>query len=76
MKYFYDTCSLLSCQHQAFQGEKFYISSITLKELENIKTSNNKDPEIKFKARKLIHLLNENKDQAERTYNYYKEFNI
>ena len=63
MKYFYDTCSLLSCQHQAFQGEKFYISSITLKELENIKTSNNKDPEIKFKARKLIHLLNENKDK-------------
>ena len=39
MKKFYDTCALLKLMHKAFE-EKFIISNITLKELENIKTSN------------------------------------
>lgn len=62
--YFYDTCSLLNELNNAF-NEKFLISSITLKELENIKTSNNKDQDIKFRARRLINLLAEHEDQYE-----------
>ena len=58
---FYDTCSLLKELQNAFT-QKFYISSITLKELENIKTSSSKDEDTKFRARRLIHLLNENEN--------------
>jgi predicted ribonuclease YlaK len=54
---FYDTSSLLKELNEAFK-ESFFISSITLKELENIKTSAHKDSDIKYKARKLIHLIN------------------
>lgn len=59
---FYDTCSLLSLGQRIFTEAQtpFYISSITLKELENIKNSSYKDQNTKFKARKLLHLLNEN----------------
>lgn len=59
---FYDTCALLELQEKAFE-EFFYISSVTLMELENIKTSNNKDNEIKYKARHLIKLLEENEEK-------------
>lgn len=66
MHYFYDTCALLNQGKEVFnQDEKFFISSITLKELENIKTSANKDSDIKFKARKVINLLATHKDQYE-----------
>lgn len=58
-KIFYDTCSLLNLQAEAFK-ETFYISSITLNELENIKTSGTKDEETKWKARQVLHLLKEN----------------
>ena len=61
MKKFYDTCSLLDLQEKAFE-EPFYISLVTLQELENIKTSANKDAEIKYKARKITRLLAENED--------------
>lgn len=55
---FYDTCALLDLNKIIFSTEKkFYISSITLKELENIKTSAYKDQDIKYKARKVIELL-------------------
>lgn len=64
MKKFYDTCSLLDLQEQAFE-EEFYISIITLKELEYIKTSANKDAETKYKARKLSRLLQDNEDKYE-----------
>ena len=37
MKKLYDTCSLLDLQEKAFE-EEFYISLVTLQELENIKT--------------------------------------
>ena len=54
MKLFYDTCSLLDAQKEAFEsGDKFYISSITINELENIKTSGTKDEETKYNARTL-----------------------
>ena len=57
---FYDTSSLLLKTDSLFiDKEPFAISSITLEELENIKTSNHKDAEIKYKARKLLHLLDE-----------------
>lgn len=63
---FYDTCSLLSAQKKAFEApEKFYISSITLKELENIKTSGTKDEETKYKARTLLNLLDKYEDKYE-----------
>lgn len=55
---FYDTNALLALQNKAF-GEKFAISQVTLRELENIKTSAKKDPEVKYRARKLTHLLND-----------------
>lgn len=63
---FYDTCSLLSLQQEAFNdGDKFYISSITLNELEDIKSSAKKDEEIKYNARVLSRLLYENRDKYE-----------
>lgn len=62
--YFYDTCALLNLLNDAFkEKENFYISSITLKELEEIKISANKDADIKFRARRLINLLIENEEQ-------------
>ena len=56
MKKFYDTCALLNAGERAF-AEPFYISMVTLRELENIKTSRNKDAEVKHKARKVTRLL-------------------
>ena len=64
MTKFYDTCSLLFLQQKVFEDNTpFYISDITLRELENIKTAYSKDEDVKYKARKLIHLLSENKDK-------------
>ena len=60
---FYDTSSLLLKTDNLFNSEEhIIISSITLSELENIKTSNSKDADIKQSARKLIRLLAENPD--------------
>lgn len=64
MRIFYDTCALLNKLHHAFNTDEiFYISSITLKELEGIKTSNSKEPDVKFRARRLINLLDKYEDQ-------------
>ena len=60
-KIFYDTCSLLNLQADAFK-KPFFISSITLSELENIKTSGTKDEETKWKARQILHLLKQNEE--------------
>lgn len=55
---FYDTCSLLSLQNEVFKtNNKFYVSSITFHELENIKTSAQKDEEVKYNARVLLQLF-------------------
>ena len=43
--------------------ERFFISSVTLQELEEIKISSRKDDEIKYKARRVLHLLDENSDK-------------
>lgn len=58
MTKFYDTSSLLAIGEAAFK-ECFAISSITLKELERIKTASNKDPDIKYAARQLLRLFND-----------------
>ena len=58
---FYDTCSLLNQYVEIFANlstTSFAISSITLKEVEEIKTSKLKDEETKQKAKKLSNLLN------------------
>lgn len=64
---FYDTCSLLLKTNNLFDEEnvKVVISSISLQELEDIKTANNKDAEIKYSARKLLNILNENPEAYE-----------
>ena len=57
-KKFYDTCSLLAeIDNDNLFAERFYVSSTSLHELEYIKTSKNKTEDIKYKARKLSHLL-------------------
>ena len=58
---FYDTCSLLTQANHLFNTDeyKIVISSVTLQELEAIKTSAHKDPEIKFAARQLLRILDE-----------------
>lgn len=67
MKYkFYDTCSLLmKANHLWDDDSKMVISSITLEELEHIKTSANKDPDVKFAARKVVHELDEHYNSYE-----------
>lgn len=62
IKKFYDTNALLKLQSKVFE-ENFIISSVSLEELENIKVSRNKDDEIKYNARKILHLLDENRDK-------------
>lgn len=58
---FYDTSSLLLKAETLFDTEEeFAISSITLEELENIKSSANKDSDVKHAARLLAVLLDEN----------------
>ena len=61
MKYkFYDTCSLiLKANHLWEEDSTIVISTITLEELEHIKTAANKDPDVKFAARKVVHELDE-----------------
>lgn len=73
MTYFYDTCALLNLNKDLLK-ENYLMSSITLKELEEIKTSSKKDEEIKYKARKLIKLLAEEKDFNNRVILYRKEW--
>ena len=58
---FYDTCVLLDYGEEIFKkGEKFFISNITLQEIENIKNSRTKDDNTKYKARVLAKLLLDN----------------
>ena len=64
---FYDTCSLLLKGSNIFDAfdEIPVISSITLQELEDIKTSRYKDEEIKFAARQILRSLSEHKGEYE-----------
>lgn len=61
---FFDTNTILDLQDKMFE-DNFCISSISLQEMENIKTSGRKDEETKYKARKALHLLDENRDKYE-----------
>ena len=61
---FYDTNALLELTDEVLT-EVFAISSVTLEELENIKTSRNKTEETRYKARKVTHLLDENRGKYE-----------
>jgi hypothetical protein len=56
---FYDTSSLLLKATSLHEEERFVISSITLQELENIKSSGRKDIETKHNARLVLHYLDE-----------------
>lgn len=59
--YFLDTNALLNLDLETCDfGGKFIISSVTLNELEQIKTSRNKDEEVKYKARNAVRYLDEN----------------
>lgn len=58
MTKFYDTCSLLNSYKSIFgKGEQFFYSSVTITELEDIKTSGRKDESTKYSARQLSNLL-------------------
>lgn len=57
MAKFLDTCSLLHLQEKAFDGEIFYMSNVTLLELEDIKTSGKKDENVRYQARHATRLL-------------------
>lgn len=59
---FYDTSSLLKMNGKMPQ-DNFYLSSITLKELENIKNSKNKNDELKINAQNLTKWLLNNSDK-------------
>ena len=61
-KKFYDTNAILELQDKILE-EYFYISSVSLQELEQIKVSRIKDDETKYKARKALHILDGNKDK-------------
>lgn len=61
---FYDTNALLELQEDVL-AEDFAISSVTLEELESIKTNKNKTEETRYKARKIVHILDENQDSYE-----------
>lgn len=61
-KKFYDTNAVLKLQSKIFEDD-FALSSTTLHELEHIKTSRNKDEEVKYNARKAIHLLDTYSDK-------------
>lgn len=59
--YFYDTNVLLSNLEFVKQNGEFLLSPTTIGELENIKTSANKDDEVKFQARRAVRFLAENR---------------
>ena len=61
---FFDTNCLLLLQSEIFK-EKFIISSVTLNELEQIKTSKTKDEEVRWAARQVLRLLADNEDKYE-----------
>lgn len=68
MKYkFYDTCSLLLKVNHLWEEDSILaISSVTLEELEHIKTAANKDPDVKFAARRVVQELD----------NHYREYKV
>ena len=64
-KSFLDTNALLEYGDNLKNIGKFYISSVSLLELENIKTSVNKDEVVKYKARQVARFLDTYRDSYE-----------
>lgn len=62
MTYFYDTNVLLSDSLDSLK-EPFYLSNITIEQLEKIKITNYHDDDIKYKARKAVRWLSQNQDK-------------
>lgn len=62
---FYDTNAILELCSNLGEYGKFYISSVTLYEIEHIKVSRNKDDNTKWKARTAIRWLSEHTDMYE-----------
>jgi len=65
MKRFYDTNILLHIEDLEDIEGKVYLASTTILELESIKTSRNKDDEIKFKSRRALRHIMDNEDKYE-----------
>ena len=64
IKYFYDTSTLLEYGEEIInKNEDLFICDIVLKELEEIKSSRNKDEGVKRAAQKVISLLNKNNEK-------------
>lgn len=63
--YFLDTNILLKHLDRVKQLNKFYISSVTLEELEDIKTSGKKTEDVRYAARRAVRWLNENENNFE-----------
>lgn len=61
---FYDTNEILHNDIEKIDG-KIFVSSITLQEIEHIKTSRSKDDEVKFNARVATRWFRENEDKYE-----------
>lgn len=57
VKHFFDTSALLNNLEVFENYENIYISNITLKELEDIKTNRNKDEALKYKARQVVKMI-------------------
>lgn len=77
---FYDTCSLMDLQNKIFKT-KFFISNLTIVELEQIKTSGTRDEETKWKARQLMRLLQEHEGEYDiilydPNWSYLDEFSL
>lgn len=63
---FYDTCSLLIKAGSLFEdGRKIALSTITLQELEDIKTNRNKAPDVKAAARQVLIKIDTHPDLCE-----------
>ena len=62
---YYDTCSLLLTADTLFDNpeEQVIISSVSLRELEDIKSSDKKDADVKYAARHLTRILDKNKEK-------------
>lgn len=80
---FYDTNILLNLIEDInYVEDKIYLSSITLKELENIKSSGNKTEEIRYRARVATRWLKENEDKykcivtEKKHYDLLESFNL
>ena len=62
---FYDTCAILNLQDKLLNGDdKFYISSVTVQELEHIKDDKTKTEDVRYKARKASHIIDNNPDRC------------